>query len=92
MILSTHAICGISAPSRASTTLINYVGLDSAIIDYVCEIVGSLKIGKCMPGTLIRGRVKPHARGSTGLHDRPLLVHRSRARTEAASQEDSKAS
>jgi hypothetical protein len=45
-------ICGISAPSRAST-LINYVGLDAAIIDYVCEIAGSLKIGKCMPGTLI---------------------------------------
>jgi hypothetical protein len=45
-------ICGISAPSRAST-LVNYVGLDSDIIDYVCEIEGSLKIGKCMPGTLI---------------------------------------
>jgi C-methyltransferase C-terminal domain len=45
-------ICGISAPSRAST-LVNYVGLDSSIIDYVCEIEGSLKIGKCMPGTLI---------------------------------------
>ena len=45
-------ICGISAPSRAST-LVNYVGLDFAIIDYVCEIEGSLKIGKCMPGTLI---------------------------------------
>ena len=45
-------ICGISAPSRAST-LVNYVGLDEAIIDYVCEITGSLKIGKCMPGTLI---------------------------------------
>jgi hypothetical protein len=45
-------ICGISAPSRAST-LVNYVGLDSTIIDYVCEIEGSLKIGKCMPGTLI---------------------------------------
>jgi hypothetical protein len=45
-------ICGISAPSRAST-LVNYVGLDEAIIDYVCEIPGSLKIGKCMPGTLI---------------------------------------
>ena len=49
---SGGSICGISAPSRAST-LINYVGLDSAIIDYVCEIEGSLKIGKCMPGTLI---------------------------------------
>jgi hypothetical protein len=45
-------ICGISAPSRAST-LFNYVGLDDAIIDYVCEIKGSLKIGKCMPGTAI---------------------------------------
>jgi hypothetical protein len=28
-------ICGISAPSRAST-MVNYVGLDEAIIDYVC--------------------------------------------------------
>ena len=45
-------IAGISAPSRAST-LVNYVGLDEAIIDYVCEISGSLKIGKYMPGTLI---------------------------------------
>jgi hypothetical protein len=45
-------ICGISAPSRAST-LVNYVGLDEAIIDYVCEIEGSLKIGRYMPGTLI---------------------------------------
>jgi hypothetical protein len=45
-------ICGISAPSRAST-LVNYAGLDEAIIDYVCEIAGSLKIGKCMPGTAI---------------------------------------
>jgi hypothetical protein len=45
-------ICGISAPSRAST-LVNYVGLDESIVDYVCEIQGSLKIGKCMPGTLI---------------------------------------
>ncbi|HWP27208.1 MAG TPA: class I SAM-dependent methyltransferase [Xanthobacteraceae bacterium] len=45
-------ICGISAPSRAST-LVNYVGLDEAIIDYVCEVEGSLKIGKYMPGTLI---------------------------------------
>lgn len=45
-------ICGISAPSRAST-LVNYLGLDEAIIDYVCEISGSLKIGKYMPGTSI---------------------------------------
>jgi C-methyltransferase C-terminal domain/Putative zinc binding domain/Methyltransferase domain len=45
-------ICGISAPSRAST-LVNYVGLDGSLVDYVCEIAGSLKIGKCMPGTSI---------------------------------------
>jgi hypothetical protein len=45
-------IAGISAPSRAST-LVNYVGLDEGIIDYVCEVPGSLKIGKCMPGTQI---------------------------------------
>ena len=45
-------IAGISAPSRAST-LVNYVGLDEGIIDYVVEIPGSLKIGKCMPGTTI---------------------------------------
>ena len=43
-------ICGISAPSRAST-LVNYLGLDEPIVDYVCEIAGSLKVGKCMPGT-----------------------------------------
>ena len=34
---------------RASN-LINYVGLDYSIIDYVCEIEGSLKISECMPG------------------------------------------
>ena len=45
-------IVGISAPSRAST-LVNYVGLDEGIIDYVCEVPGSLKIGKTMPGTQI---------------------------------------
>ena len=47
---SNARVVGISAPSRAST-LFNYVGLDSGLIDYVCEIQGSLKIGKCMPGT-----------------------------------------
>lgn len=45
-------ICAISAPSRAST-LVNYVGLDDGILDYVVEIKGSLKIGKYLPGTLI---------------------------------------
>jgi hypothetical protein len=43
-------VAGISAPSRAST-LVNYVGLDEGLIDYVCEIPGSLKIGKYMPGS-----------------------------------------
>jgi len=45
-------ICGISAPSRAST-LINYIGLDEQILDYVLEIRGSHKIGKYVPGTII---------------------------------------
>ncbi|HTR60603.1 MAG TPA: class I SAM-dependent methyltransferase [Candidatus Binataceae bacterium] len=45
-------IYGISAPSRAST-LVTYVGLDDIMIDYVCEVPGSLKIGKYLPGTLI---------------------------------------
>ncbi len=45
-------IYGIGAPSRAST-LINYVGLDDGILDCVCEIKGSNKIGKYVPGTMI---------------------------------------
>ncbi len=45
-------VYAIGAPSRAST-LINYVGLDDAILDCVLEIAGSYKIGKYMPGTLI---------------------------------------
>jgi hypothetical protein len=45
-------VFGVGAPSRAST-LINYVGLDDAIIDCVLEIKGSYKIGKYMPGTLV---------------------------------------
>jgi hypothetical protein len=45
-------IYGIGAPSRAST-LINYVGLDDGILDYVLEVKGSLKVGKYMPGTVI---------------------------------------
>jgi len=48
--LKNKKIIGISAPSRAST-LINYLGIDSSIIDYICEIQGSLKIGKNIPGT-----------------------------------------
>jgi hypothetical protein len=45
-------VFGIGAPSRAST-LINYVGLDDGMVDCVCEIKGSYKIGKYIPGTLI---------------------------------------
>ncbi|MCC6275231.1 MAG: methyltransferase domain-containing protein, partial [Leptospiraceae bacterium] len=45
-------IYGISAPSRAST-LINYVGIDDGILDFVLEIKGSYKIGKYIPGTMI---------------------------------------
>lgn len=45
-------IYGIGAPSRAST-LINYIGIDNGIMDYVVEVKGSHKIGKYIPGTLI---------------------------------------
>ncbi len=47
-----YHVVGIGAPSRAST-LVNYVGLDSQLLDAVLEIRGSHKIDKCMPGTLI---------------------------------------
>ena len=43
-------IYGISAPSRA-TTLANYVGLNSNIIDCILEIDGSKKINHYLPGT-----------------------------------------
>jgi len=46
------SISAISAPSRGST-LVNYVGLENGIIDYVFEIQGSHKIGKYLPGTII---------------------------------------
>jgi len=45
-------IYGIGAPSRAST-LINYVGIDDGIMDYVMEVKGSHKVGNYVPGTLI---------------------------------------
>src|SRR5262249_15006754 len=63
-------IAGISAPSRAST-LVNYVGLDEAIIDYVCEIPGSLKIGRYMPATQIP--VVDEARLDSDKHDCALI-------------------
>jgi SAM-dependent methyltransferase len=45
-------VVGIGAPARAST-MMNYVGLDEGIIDYVCELEDSLKIGNYIPGTAI---------------------------------------
>lgn len=45
-------IVGIGAPSRASS-LINYLGLDVDVIDYICEVENSLKLDKFMPGTKI---------------------------------------
>ncbi len=46
-------IAGLSAPSR-STTLINYLGLDENIIEYIFEVKGSKKIGNYVPGTKIK--------------------------------------
>ena len=45
-------IFAIGAPSRA-TTLANFVGLNESIIDCICEIKGSHKIGFYLPGTRI---------------------------------------
>jgi ribosomal protein L20A (L18A) len=50
--LKNKKIVGIGAPSRAST-LINYLGLDNSILDYICEVKDSLKINKYIPGTNI---------------------------------------
>jgi len=52
IIKSGHKIYGIGAPSRAST-LVNFLGLNRKIINCVCEIEGSYKIGNYMPGTNI---------------------------------------
>jgi hypothetical protein len=43
---------GIGATARA-TTIINYCGLDVDDIPYVCEVAGSDKIGRYVPGTRI---------------------------------------
>ena len=45
-------VFGIGAPSRAST-LLSYLGVDETLMQGVAEQPGSLKIGKCMPGTRI---------------------------------------
>ena len=47
-----NTICGIGAPSRAST-LASYVGLNSDLINFIGEIDGSNKIGNFLPGTNI---------------------------------------
>ena len=45
-------IMAIGAPSRA-TTLVNYVGINESMVDCICEIKGSHKIGHYLPGTRI---------------------------------------
>ena len=47
-----HNIFAVGAPSRA-TTLVNYVGINEEMVDYICEIKGSHKIGHYLPGTKI---------------------------------------
>jgi hypothetical protein len=50
-VTSTGAY-GIGATARA-TTIINYCGLDVEDISCVCEVSGSDKIGRLIPGTSI---------------------------------------
>ena len=45
-------VYGVGAPSRAAT-LINYTGINHNLLKCICEISGSHKIGKFMPGTNI---------------------------------------
>lgn len=45
-------IYGIGAPSRGST-LVSYCGIDDGMVDCICEVSGSHKTGKYMPGTMI---------------------------------------
>ena len=47
-----HSIFAVGAPSR-STTLVNYVGINEEMVDCICEIRGSHKIGHYLPGTKI---------------------------------------
>ncbi len=47
-----NRISAIGAPSRG-TTLMNFCGIDKSLISNICEIKGSHKIGKYMPGTTI---------------------------------------
>ena len=52
IVKNKQKIYGIGAPSRAST-LINYLGLTNEVLQNVCEVDGSYKIGNYMPGTNI---------------------------------------
>jgi hypothetical protein len=52
LLAKNARVYGVGAPSRAST-LINYVGLDRELLDCVCEVRDSYKVGKYMPGTLV---------------------------------------
>ena len=45
-------VFAVGAPSRA-TTLINYTGINESLINYICEVDGSKKIGYYLPGTKI---------------------------------------
>ena len=45
-------VWGVGATARA-TTIINYCGLDVEDIECVCELAGSDKIGRYVPGTRI---------------------------------------
>ena len=45
-------VFGIGAPSRG-TTLINFCGIDVSLLSCICEIKGSHKINKYLPGTSI---------------------------------------
>jgi hypothetical protein len=48
-----HIICGVGAPSRAST-LINYCRITNKFVPFVFETKGSSKIGRNIPGTQIK--------------------------------------
>jgi hypothetical protein len=50
--IAAPGIVGIGATARA-TTIINYCGLDVEDITSVCEVTGSDKIGRYIPGTRI---------------------------------------
>ncbi len=60
----------------------NYVGLDEAIIDYVCEIEGSLKIASICRHFIPGGRGEPDVRRSARMCHHFFLAHRRRTRAQ----------